>query len=77
MEFNIKAKDGSIPCEVTVETDNGRYLIRKSDTSGEVFQNINDLKKWITQNWNANEFEDPSQYTQLLNELESMSESLR
>lgn len=75
MEFDIKAKDGFIPCEVTVDPDNGRYMIRKSDTSGEVFQNVTDLKEWIAQNWNVNEFEDPSQFTQLLYELGSMPES--
>jgi hypothetical protein len=75
MEYDIKAKDCAFPCEVTIDPDNGRYMIRKSDTSGEVFQNVNDLKEWISQNWNVNEFEDPSQFTQLLNELESMPES--
>lgn len=69
MEFNIKAKDSAIPCEITVDPDNGKYMIRKSDTSGEVFQNVSQLKKWIEDNWNENEFEDPTKFTELLNTL--------
>lgn len=33
-------------------------MIEKNDTAGEVFQNVSDLKEWIAQNWNVNEFED-------------------
>ena len=35
MEFSLSSYDGALPVEVTIDDDNGRYTIRKSDRSGE------------------------------------------
>ena len=66
MEFIIKAKDSAIPCAVTIDEDNGKYMLRKADTSGEVFQDKNQLIKWIETEWNPNLFEDEEAYSDLL-----------
>ena len=69
VEFEIKAKDGAYPCEVTIDEDNGRYMLRNADTSGEVFHDKTELVAWVKNNWDQNQFEDPERYQQLLNEL--------
>ncbi|RXJ04072.1 hypothetical protein DS745_01405 [Anaerobacillus alkaliphilus] len=66
MEFIIKAKDGAIPCLVTIDEDNGKYMLRNSDTSGEVFQNKEQLIQWIESEWYPEFFEDEDAYSQLL-----------
>lgn len=66
MEFAIKAKDSAIPCLVTIDEDNGRYMLRKADTSGEVFQDKNQLIQWIETEWNPLLFEDEDAYSELL-----------
>ncbi|QOY35707.1 hypothetical protein AWH56_024085 [Anaerobacillus isosaccharinicus] len=66
MEFVIKAKDSAIPCSVTIDEDNGKYMLRKADTSGEVFQDKNQLIQWIETEWNPNLFEDEEAYSDLL-----------
>ncbi|WP_096434962.1 hypothetical protein [Alteribacter populi] len=69
MDYQIKANDGAIPCEVTIDPDNGRYTIRKSDTSGEVFNSESELTQWIAKNWDASMFEDPQQFQLLMDSL--------
>lgn len=66
MEYTIQAKDSAIPCLVEIDEDNGRYLIRKPDTSGEVFHNSDDLLAWVKNNWRAEDFEDENNYFHLL-----------
>ncbi|MRH41538.1 hypothetical protein GH741_02480 [Aquibacillus halophilus] len=73
MEFEIKAKDGAFACEVIIDEDNGRYMLRNADTTGEFFNDPVQLKEWIKNNWHANRFEDPNKYQQLMNELETYS----
>ena len=41
MEFSLSSFDGALPVEVTIDEDNGRYMIRKSDRSGEYFNSPN------------------------------------
>ncbi|MFC0273040.1 hypothetical protein ACFFIX_16565 [Metabacillus herbersteinensis] len=43
MEFSIKSKDNVYPCEVTIDEDNGRYMIRNTDSSGEIFNTPEEL----------------------------------
>lgn len=69
MEFEIKSAGGAIPCLVTADADNGRYMIRKEDTSGEVFNSQEELMQWIDINWSEEMFEDQSQYRRMLKEL--------
>lgn len=66
MEFVIKAKDSALPCIVTIDEDNGRYMLRNIDTSGEVFSNKEHLLNWIQNEWHAELFEDESAYYDLL-----------
>lgn len=38
MNVEIMSKNGALPCEVTMDDDNGIFTIRHDDTSGEVFE---------------------------------------
>ncbi|MFT4414115.1 hypothetical protein ACLM5H_09660 [Fredinandcohnia humi] len=69
MEYSICSLDSAIPCEITLDDDNGRYMIRKADTSGEVFNTAQELISWIKSNWSAEEFCNPSEFTKMLEEL--------
>lgn len=71
MEFIIKAKESAIPCAVTIDEDNGRYMIRNVNTSGQVFQNKDELLKWIEEEWNSNTFEDEKAYDELLDMIKN------
>ncbi|OIJ13442.1 hypothetical protein BKP37_10750 [Anaerobacillus alkalilacustris] len=71
MEFIIKAKESAIPCAVTIDEDNGRYMIRNVDTSGQVFQNKDELLKWIEEEWNSSTFEDEKAYDELLDMIKN------
>lgn len=73
MEYQIKAKDGAFPCEVTIDEDNGRYMVRKSDTSGEVFHNKEELIDWVKNNWESSQFESPGAFQHLMSELTTIS----
>ncbi len=70
MEFSLKAKDCAFPCEVTIDEDNGRYMIRKADTSGEVFNTPEELVQWIIDNWSSDDFQDPEQFDWMLKEIQ-------
>ncbi|WP_377889000.1 hypothetical protein [Alkalihalobacillus sp. R86527] len=72
MEYNLYSKDSAYPCEVTIDDENGRYMIRKSDTSGEVFNSVEDLTGWIRANWKEDDFRSRKQYNYLLEILEEM-----
>ncbi len=76
MDFFIKAKDGAIPCLVTIDEDNGKYMLRNSDTSGEVFQTKEQLLQWIESEWYPEFFEDESAYQQLLTIIRGNIEDL-
>ncbi|MGZ4159552.1 MAG: hypothetical protein ACXVNF_01970 [Neobacillus sp.] len=69
MEFFLKSKDNAYPCVVTIDEDNGRYMIRKSDSSGEVFNSPADLVAWILENWEVDDFIDKEEYVTMLNEI--------
>ncbi|WP_078595823.1 hypothetical protein [Evansella clarkii] len=73
MEYQIKAKDGAFPCEVTIDEDNGRYMVRKADTSGEVFHNKQELINWVKTNWESSQFENPGSFQDLMSELTTIS----
>lgn len=69
VEFFLQAKDGAFPCEVTIDEDNGRYMIRKADTSGEVFNTPEELVRWIVANWKRDDFLDQEQFECMMNEI--------
>ena len=70
MEFFLKAKDNVYPCIVTIDEDNGRYMIRKSDSSGEVFNSPRELVSWILENWGADDFLDKVEFDSMLEEIQ-------
>lgn len=71
MEFSLTSRDCAIPVEITVDDDNGRYMIRKSDTSGEVFNDAKTLIKWVQENLHEEEFCHPNEFQQMLTKLTS------
>ena len=70
MEFNLRARDNAYPVVVTIDEDNGRYMIRKSDSSGEVFNSPYDLVAWILENWGAEDFIDHHEFEFMLKEIQ-------
>ncbi|KMM38381.1 hypothetical protein [Guptibacillus hwajinpoensis] len=70
MEYNLYSKDSAYPCEVTIDEENGRYMIRKADTSGEIFNSAAELTSWIRSNWKETDFRSKKQYYYLMELLE-------
>jgi electron transfer flavoprotein alpha/beta subunit len=50
LELELKTIDSELPVVVTIDQDNGIYTIRKSDTSGKVFNSAEDLVMWFQEN---------------------------
>ncbi|MGM0840577.1 MAG: hypothetical protein ACQEWE_07620 [Bacillota bacterium] len=69
MEFEIMTKESEIPCLVVADEDNGRYLIRKADTSGEVFNNQEELVRWIEANWSKEQVVNSYEFVKMLEML--------
>lgn len=69
MEFTFSCKGSAIPCEVVVDDDNGRYMLRKADHTGEFFNNTEQLLEWVQANWNTEDFTDPDDYEKLVSEI--------
>lgn len=69
MEFELNSFDGALPVEVTIDEDNGRYMIRKSDTSGEYFNSPFEMVEWIRANFRADDFCVPAQFKQMMDSL--------
>ncbi|MFI8576265.1 hypothetical protein ACIGEL_11145 [Rossellomorea aquimaris] len=69
MEFEIMTKDSEIPCLVVADEDNGRYLIRKADTSGEVFNSQEELVRWIEANWSKEQVVNSYEFVKMLEML--------
>ncbi|TMW73497.1 hypothetical protein [Alteribacter natronophilus] len=74
MDFQLQTSECAFPCEVTCDQDNGRFTVRKADTSGEVFNSADELKSWLEQNWSGDMFTDPDVYTTMLIQLEENRE---
>ncbi|MED3553513.1 hypothetical protein [Cytobacillus praedii] len=69
MEFSLCSLDCALPVEVTLDEDNGRYMIRKSDSSGEFFNTPHELILWIKSNFSPEEFCDPNEFQVMVNAL--------
>jgi hypothetical protein len=71
MEFSIMSKNGAFPCEVTVDEENYRFTVRNADTMGEFFNTPAELVGWLGQHWQEDEFLDPQEYQQMMEQLQS------
>jgi hypothetical protein len=69
LEFYLRSKDNAYPCVVTIDEDNGRYTIRKSDSSGEYFNSPKELVTWIMENWQSEDFLDRNEFESMLSEI--------
>lgn len=69
MEYLLKCRGNAFPCEVTIDEDNGRYMIKKADSSGEVFNSSTEVVHWILDNWEIDDFYDQPQFEDMLREL--------
>ncbi len=69
MEFSLCSFDGALPVEVTIDDDNGRYTIRKSDRSGEYFNNPIELIDWVKTHFHEEEFCHPLEFRGMLEKL--------
>ncbi|RSK29440.1 hypothetical protein EJF36_17935 [Bacillus sp. HMF5848] len=70
MEFSLNCKNAAYPCEVTLDEDNGRYMIRNADTSGEVFNTKEELLTWLSESWDEADFENPKEYQQMMEKIQ-------
>ncbi|MFZ3589120.1 hypothetical protein ACOI1C_07480 [Bacillus sp. DJP31] len=70
MEFSLRCKGNVYPCEVTIDEDNGRYMIRKTDSSGEVFNTPEELALWLSQNWESSDFHDAEEFDNMMKEIQ-------
>ncbi|WP_409298218.1 hypothetical protein V1498_08460 [Peribacillus sp. SCS-26] len=70
MEYSLCSLDSAMPVEITLDEDNGRYMVRKSDTSGEVFNSASELIEWITHNFKEEQFCTPEEFRLILKELQ-------
>lgn len=75
MEFSLKTKDNVFPCVVTIDEDNGRYMIRKSDSSGEVFNSAQELVNWVVTNWDETHFTDQDQFHRMLKSIQQFQQA--
>lgn len=69
MEFSLDSFDGALPVEITIDDDNGRYMIRKSDTSGEFFNSPKELIQWVKAHFREDEFCQPHKFRGMLSRL--------
>ena len=70
MEFLLSSYDGALPVEVTIDEDNGRFMIKKSDSSGEFFNSPGELIDWVKLNLRADDFCDSGEFQGMLELLE-------
>ncbi|TMU84885.1 hypothetical protein FGG79_13300 [Bacillus sp. BHET2] len=69
MEFEIITRESDSPCLVVADEDNGRFMVRKADTSGEVFNSQEELVNWIEVNWSQEMFVNTYAFVKMLEML--------
>lgn len=69
MEFSLCSLDGALPVEVTLDEDNGRFMIRKSDRSGEYFNSPGELIEWLKVNLSEEDFCDRDEFQGMMDIL--------
>ncbi|UYP09211.1 MULTISPECIES: hypothetical protein [Priestia] len=72
MEFSLQSLESAVPCEVVADEENGRYMLRKADTSGEVFNTPSELIQWIEANWSAEQFVSTAAFHEMMKQLKSI-----
>ncbi|MBB5326090.1 hypothetical protein HNQ34_003208 [Anoxybacillus tepidamans] len=45
-------------------------MIRKADTSGEIFNTPGELVRWIMANWSSDDFQDQEQFELMMKEIQ-------
>lgn len=75
LEISLCSLDSALPVEITIDEDNGRFMIRKSDMSGEVFNSPRELIEWVKSNLREDEFCDSSEFKGMMNLLDSYDTS--
>ena len=69
VEYHLNCKESAFGCEVTIDEENGRFTIRKADSSGEYFNSPEELIHWILQNWESSDFNDENEFKEMLTEI--------
>ncbi|MBX9999523.1 hypothetical protein MMB68_01485 [Priestia sp. Y58] len=72
MEFSLQSHESAVPCEIVADEENGRYMLRKADTSGEVFNTPSELIEWIEANWSPEQFVSPAAFHEMMKQLKSI-----
>ncbi|MDY0938719.1 MULTISPECIES: hypothetical protein [Priestia] len=73
MKFSLQSHESAVPCEVVADEENGRYMLRKADTSGEVFKKTpSELIQWIEANWSAEQFVSTAAFHEMMKQLKSI-----
>ncbi|OCA90844.1 hypothetical protein A8F94_02935 [Bacillus sp. FJAT-27225] len=75
MEFSLDSFECALPVEVTIDEDNGRYMIRKSDTSGVFFNSPSELIQWIRAHFQEDEFRSPDDFRNMMGKLSEYEQS--
>ncbi|WP_096154370.1 hypothetical protein [Bacillus sp. FJAT-45066] len=75
MEFQFRCKGNAIGCEITLDHENNKFMVRKEDTSGEVFNNADEMKDWVAENWTKSFFEDENDYEKLMKFISNNNDS--
>jgi len=70
VEFSLCSNDCALPVEVTIDEDNGRYTIRKSDSSGEYFNSAQELIFWVRENFTVEQFCHEEEFQSMMKKLE-------
>jgi hypothetical protein len=69
MEFSLSSFNSAMPVEITIDDDNGRYMVRKSDSTGEFFNTSSELIQWIKAHLHEDEFCHPQEFHGMLAKL--------
>ncbi|KHF40448.1 hypothetical protein LQ50_09240 [Halalkalibacter okhensis] len=64
MRLNSNRSD--VSCYVTVEPEDHIYKLQTFDTTDRTFHSGNELLAWVKKNWEPVQFQNPSEYQQLL-----------
>lgn len=75
MEFSLDSYECVLPVEITIDDDNGRYMVRKSDTSGVFFNSPSELISWIRDHLKEDEFLKPDAFRHMLGKLTEYEKS--
>jgi hypothetical protein len=76
MEISLCSFDSALPVEITIDEDNGRYTIRKSDRSGEFFNSARELIEWVQVNFQEEDFCDKLEFQQMISLLSDYQKNL-